>query len=127
MAVPTIHYLYNATDPDQVYMEDFLPYQEEISNVVPATGWPDLPEYQRYDKLVDGVISFELGLFGIGIGEGWKTTSLFNGFHLTLPGVSLPDNTLIASTPYCTDDNKFEISVEVGGDIKELYMQVIIT
>lgn len=123
---PDNTYIYiNATDPDKVYVEDFLPYQEEISNVVPATGWPDLPEYQRYGKLVDGIISFELGSFGIGIGEGWKTTSLFNGFQLALPGASLPDNTLIASAPYCTDDNKFEISVEVGGDIKELYMQVI--
>lgn len=121
---PDNTYMYiNATDPEKVYAEDFWPYEEEISNLVPETGWPE--NYMRYGFLADGIITFMPGSFGIGVGSGWQQTTNYTGMMLALPGASLPDETLTATSPYCADNNEFEIKVEVGGDIKELYMHTV--
>lgn len=122
---PDGNYLYiNATDPDKVYVEDFWPYQEEISNLVPDTGWP-ADSYQYYGTLSEGIISFKPGSFAIGVGTGWQQTSMHDGFMLALPGYKLTDYSLSVKAPYCADDNNFEIHIRKGESLVTLYMLIV--
>lgn len=119
-------YIYiNATDPAKVYVEDIFVYNAyEISNLTVATGWPDDGKWEYYGKLADGIISFEPGSFGIGVGTGWQRTSNFDGFKLALPGFKIPDYSLKLTAPYCAEDNDFTIEVHAGESI-EPYIMVV--
>lgn len=110
----------NATDPYKVYTLDFLPYNEEISCLVPEVGWP-ADQYFRYGIFQDGIVSFELQSFAIGVGQGWQATTLYQGFKLAMPGVTIPDYTAKINAAACADDNSFKVNLTLGDSFDKVY------
>lgn len=110
----------NATNPYKVYTLDFLPYREEISCLVPEVGWPG-ETYFRYGVFEDGIVSFDLQSFAIGVGTGWQATTLYQGFKLAMPGYRLPDFTAEISAAACADDNSFKVNLTLGDSFDAVY------
>ncbi len=118
---PDNTFLYvNATDVYKVYTLDFLPYREEISCLVLEVGWPG-DQYFRYGIFQDGIISFDLQSFAIGVGQGWQATTLYQGFKLAMPGVKLPDYTAKIKAQACADNNSFEVDLTLGDSFDKVY------
>ena len=88
-------YMYvNATDPSQVYVEDFVPYGAfYFSQIVPENTWNSAEGNYWYGTLSDGVVSFPERAFVIWIDgneeegtEGaWYYTNPYGSFRIELP------------------------------------------
>lgn len=113
------NYVYiNATNPGKVYVESFFAFGHiMMANLVPENQWNS---YSHYGTLKDGNITFPSNSFAYTTYDLAEYAFCNNSgyFQIALPGNELKDYTLEVDIPACAEDNKMEISVTAGEDIK---------
>lgn len=116
---PDTEYVYiNASNPEAVYIEDFIVYNSWMfSQIVPENQW----DMSNYGTLEDGVISFQKGSFAITEdGESWERIDGSN-FKIYLPGAEYKDYSLSLSVDtWCTVGDAIGINVKCGDDVTSI-------
>lgn len=119
-------YLYiNATNPQKVYTEDFIPYGSfYFSNAVPESDWDGL---EMYGTMADNVISFpsQSFMYYHTTTSQWIPTTLNGGLKLYLPGAEVKDFNFKMTSPFCAEGNKVSVDLICGSDVAEVKVVIL--